>query len=98
MSNIRHELTQSLRREGGNIGYGIRPSFRRRGFGTTILRQSLERAAALGLDRVLVTCAKANVGSVTAILRNGGEFDSEEFLTNRGEVVQRYWIPTNAGA
>jgi len=45
------------------------------------------------LARVLVTCGKENRGSVTAIVRNGGVLDSEEFLVDRDEVVQRYWIP-----
>ena len=98
VSNIRHTLTEALRHEGGNIGYGIRPSARRCGFGTAILRQSLSQAARLGLGRILVTCAKTNVGSVRAILRNGGVLESEEFLASRGEIVQRYWLPSNAGA
>jgi len=99
VSNIRHSLTDALRREGGNIGYGIRPSARRQGFGATILRKSLDRAAALGLKRVLVTCARSNTGSAKAILRNGGVLESEEYLPDRGEFVQRYWIgrETNAG-
>ena len=92
VSNIRHSLTESLRREGGNIGYGIRPTARRQGLGTTILRNSLARAFEMGLFRVLVTCAKANVGSAKSILHNGGILDSEEYLADRGEVVQRYWI------
>jgi predicted acetyltransferase len=25
-------------------------------------------------------------------VRNGGVLESEEYLANRGEVVQRYWI------
>jgi predicted acetyltransferase len=93
VSNIRHSLTDALRREGGNIGYGVRPTARRQGFATAILRMSLDRAADLGLARVLVTCGKENRGSVTAIVRNGGVLDSEEFLVDRDEVVQRYWIP-----
>jgi predicted acetyltransferase len=92
VSNIRHSLTDSLRREGGNIGYGIRPSARRRGFGTAILRESLRRAAQLGLTRVLVTCSKENLGSVKAIVRNGGVLESEEYLPARSEIIQRYWI------
>jgi predicted acetyltransferase len=98
VSNIRHSLTDSLRREGGNIGYGIRPSARRRGFGTTILQKSLNRAAQLGLTRVLVTCGKENVGSVKAIVRNGGVLESEEYLPARGEIVQRYWIRNESRA
>ena len=98
VSNIRHSLTEALRREGGNIGYGIRPGARRQGLGTTILRNSLARASEKGLLRVLVTCAKTNVGSVKSILRNGGVLDSEEYLADRGEVVQRYWVENWPGA
>jgi predicted acetyltransferase len=97
VSNIRHALTEKLRREGGNIGYGIRPSARRRGFGIQILRKSLERAAELGIASVLVTCGKANVGSARTILRNGGVLESEEFMSDRGEIVQRYWIDNATG-
>ena len=92
VSNIRHLLTPALRREGGNIGYGIRPSARRQGLGVTILRESLARASELGVTRVLVTCAKANIASAKAIVRNGGILESEEYLPDRGEIVQRYWI------
>jgi predicted acetyltransferase len=39
-----------------------------------------------------VTCATTNLGSVKAIVRNGGVLESEEYLSDRNEVVQRYWI------
>ena len=91
-SNIRHSLTPDLRREGGNIGYGIRPDARGNGLGHAILRQSLSRAAELGLARVLVTCASTNIASARTIVRSGGILESEEFLAHRGETVQRYWI------
>ena len=99
VSNIRHALTDGLRREGGNIGYGIRPSARRQGLAIAILRESLVRAAELGMQRALVTCAKANVGSARSIVRNGGVLESEEYLPARGEIIQRYWIePPNGSA
>jgi predicted acetyltransferase len=97
VSNIRHALTPNLRREGGHIGYGIRPSARRRGFATEILRRSLDRARNLGIDDVLVTCGKENVASGRAILRNGGVLASEEHLPERGEIVQR-WLVDNRRA
>jgi predicted acetyltransferase len=96
VSNIRHALTPALRREGGSIGYGIRPTARRQGFGVAILQQSLQRAAELGLSRVLVTCGKPNLASANVIVRNGGVLESEEYLADRGEVVQRYWITNTA--
>lgn len=94
VSNLRHALTPRLRVEGGHIGYGVRPNARRRGHATEILRQTLARAAALGIEQALVTCARENAGSRATILRCGGRLDSEEYVEARGEVVQRYWIPT----
>jgi predicted acetyltransferase len=96
VSNLRHALTPRLRHEGGNIGYGVRPSARRRGYATAMLRATLEEARAVGLGEVLLTCAKANAGSVATILACGGRLGSEEFIPMRGEVVQRYWIQLGA--
>lgn len=96
VANLRHALTESLAREGGHIGYGVRPSARRQGVATELLRQTLARAAALGIDKALLTCAKANTGSVRTILANGGVLDGEEYLPTRREIVQRYWVATNA--
>lgn len=96
VSNIRHSLTPALLREGGSIGYGVRPTARNQGVGTALLRLSLLRATALGVERVLVTCGKDNVASAGVILRNGGVLESEEYLADRGEVVQRYWITPTA--
>ena len=98
VSNIRHALTPVLCREGGNIGYGIRPTARGQGFGVAILRQSLGRAVELGLSRVLLTCAKQSVASAGVILRSGGVVESEEYLADRAEVVQRYWITLDASS
>jgi len=92
VSNIRHALTPSLLREGGHIGYGIRPSMRGRRLGSEILRRSLHRTRELGIRDVLVTCGAANVASASVIRRNGGVLESEAFLPERNEVVQRYWI------
>lgn len=92
VSNLRHALTPALRHEGGNIGYGVRPSARRRGHATEILGRTLERARALGLAEAWLTCSKANLASARVILRNGGELVSEEYLPERGEIVQRYRI------
>ena len=94
VSNLRHALTDKLRIEGGHIGYVVRPSARRRGHATEILRRSLAEARSHGIDEALVTCSQANAGSVGTILKCGGRFQSEEFIEARGEVVRRYLIKT----
>ena len=94
VSNLRHALTDKLRIEGGHIGYGVRPSARRRGHATELLRRTLERARALGIEEALVTCAKDNAGSAATIRNCGGKLHSEEYVESRGEVVQRYLVPT----
>ena len=93
VSNLRHRLTEALRFEGGHIGYGVRPSARRRGFATELLRHTLTQARALGVREAWLTCGKTNTASIQTIRRNNGIFVSEEFIPKRGEVVQRYRIP-----
>ena len=92
VANLRHTLNAKLLKEGGHIGYGIRPSCRQKGLGTLILRETLGKAKSKGLSEVLLTVAKHNTASVRVITNNGGQYDSEEFLPERGCVVQRYWI------
>ena len=90
--SIRHALSEQLLRVGGHIGYAVRPQFRRRGFATAILRQSLVVAGEMGIERALVTCDDSNVGSIATIARCGGvrERSEEALVTHK----LRYWIPT----
>ncbi|MEU6352879.1 GNAT family N-acetyltransferase [Streptomyces sp. NPDC047072] len=85
---VRHRLTPHLRDYGGHIGYGVRPTARRRGHATAMLREALPHARALGLGRVLVTCDVVNIGSRKVIEANGGVLEDE-----RGGKL-RYWIRT----
>jgi predicted acetyltransferase len=93
VSNLRLTLTERLRKEGGHIGYGIRPSARRRGYATLILALTLAKARERGIQSALVTCDKSNVGSARTILRNGGRLESEQLSEDGTDIKQRYWIP-----
>ena len=89
--NIRHALTEKLFNWGGHIGYGIRPSARRKGYATKLLAMSLEKAKELGIDRVLVCCDATNEGSEKTIRNNGGVRD-HDYIEEDGNVVRRFWI------
>ena len=89
--NIRHYLSDALLKEGGHIGDGIRPSERRRGYGTEIVRLALIECRKLGITKVLMTCDKDNVASAKTIIKNGGVLENE-FVNSDGDIEQRYWI------
>ncbi len=89
--NIRHRLTDTLFNCGGHIGYGIRPSERRKGYATQLLSLSLVKAKELGIDKVLVVCDKSNIGSARTILNNGGVQDMD-YIEEDGNIVKRFWI------
>lgn len=89
--SVRHELNDFLRAIGGHIGYGVRPSARRQGVATAALRLALEQAKTLGLQRVLVTCADANIGSARTIERCGGILEDVRETPSHG-TIRRYWI------
>jgi len=76
---------------GGHIGYGIRPSERRKGLATMLLELSLIEAKRLGIKDVLVVCDAGNIGSEKTIVKNGGKADSD-FIEEGGNVIKRYWI------
>lgn len=89
--NIRHYLNDSLLKEGGHIGDGIRPSERRKGYATEMIRLALIECKKLGIDKVLMTCDKDTIGSAKSIVKNGGVLENE-FVNSDGDVEQRYWI------
>jgi predicted acetyltransferase len=73
-SSVRHRLYDYLAFHGGHIGYGVRPAFRRRGYVSEILRQSLIIATSYDVGDVLVTCDD-NVASARVIERCGGRLE-----------------------
>jgi len=91
-ASIRHWLNSWLEQWGGHIGYCVRPNFRRRGYATEILRQSLQIARAIGLDRALITCDEDNVASATVIERCGGLLENIVSAETGSGSKRRYWV------
>jgi predicted acetyltransferase len=90
--SVRHELNEFLLKFGGHIGYEIRPSKRRQGYGKVILRLGLEQARQIGLRRALVTCDENNIGSKKIIESNGGQFENAMPVEGSRVKKLRYWI------
>jgi len=88
--NIRHRLNDYLFNFGGHIGYGIRPSERKKGYAALMLSLALPIAKSLGIDKALITCDKDNIGSAKTIISNGGFLDNE--VVEDGKITQRYWV------
>jgi len=91
--NIRHKLNDKLKKIGGNIGYSVRPSAHKKGYGTNILKLALPKAKEIGLKKALITCDDGNIASEKIIERNGGKL--KEISNFEGKKIRRYWIDLN---
>lgn len=91
MINFRHHINHPiLSTWGGHIGYSIRPCERKKGYATEMLRQVVINCKIYGLDKILVTCNKNNIGSKKTIITNGGLFEKDIVID--GDTIERYWI------
>ena len=90
--SLRHELNDFLMwEEGGHIGYGVVPSYRRQGYALQMLKQSLKFARDIGLSRVLLTTDDWNTGSIKVIQRNGGVKETSRDVRVKTNKL-RFWI------
>lgn len=88
---IRHHINHpNLIETGGHIGYGIRPSERKKWYGEQMLSLALKEAKKIGLEKVLIACYETNMGSRRVIEKNGWVF--ERCVLQDGRQKRRYWI------
>ena len=89
---VRYELPESLTEEIGDIGYGVRPSERNKGYATTMLRYALSVCKEKGKDKAVLGCYKDNLASARTIQKNGGVLMEENDNYNEGKISQYYLI------
>lgn len=90
--SLRLRLTDVLLNAGGHIGYGVRPSARRRGLAAFALGAALAEAARRDIDPVLVACDDDNIASARTVERHGGTL--EDVRDTELGRIRRYWIRT----
>lgn len=92
-ASLRHYLTVEGFNTWGHIGYGVRPSERRKGYGTEILKLTLEEAKKKKIYKVLMGAHKSNIGSCKVIENCNGMLENEvNDPDNKNETINRYWI------
>ena len=90
--SVRYELSKTLSKKYGDIGYGVRPSERRKGYATDMLRYALSICKEKGLKRVILGCYKNNFASAATIKRNGGVLIAENDNYTKERTNQYYLI------
>ena len=90
--SIRYDLSELLRNRLGDIGYGVRPSERNKGYATEMLRYALSVCKQKGMDRVILGCYKDNLASSATIKKNKGTpvFEADNY--NEGRISQYYTV------
>jgi len=79
----------------GNIGYDISPSYRKKGYGTEILKLALVKAEKICIKEAIVTCNTENIPSKKIIEKNNGKLIGSVFDEEENENLYRFSILTS---
>ena len=105
MIDLRHNLgNEFLTQYGGHIGYSVRPSERKKGYATEMLKRVLGYAKSLNIQKVMMGCYSDNIPSIRTIEKYGGVLtetklyipytfgDNFKLPVENGKFINIYWI------
>lgn len=84
--DLRYQLNDFLK-DFGHCGYSVRPSERRKGYATEMLRQICLVAKAHGLTQLQLSVKKDNIASKRTIEKNGGQYHRSFIFENKESYV-----------
>ncbi len=93
LMSVRYDMPAPLLEMYGNIGYNVRPSERRKGYATEMLRFGLAFCREKGLDNAVLGCYRDNIASAKTIEKCGGILSRETAPDSEGRVCLYYDIP-----
>ena len=88
---LRPFLTESQAKEWGHVSYAVRYSKWHQGYGTKLLKMSLDIAREFEINNVYIACRSDNMGSIRIIEKNMGRF-VHEFIDEEGMKNNLYLI------
>ncbi len=91
-SNLRHFLNDEGTKYWGHIGYGIRPTERRKGYGTLILNLTLDKAKDMNMNRVMLGAYEGNISSWKTMEKCNGKFEKIIYEEETGLPIKKYYI------
>ena len=89
---VRHPVTSEVENTLGHLGGSVRPSYRRKGYGTVVMDLLMNQARKIGLKKAICIVEKTNLASQKIIEKFGGKVVGEELDESSGTKIIRYRI------
>ena len=75
----------------GQIYFNIRPSDRKKGYGTKLMIAAINKCREINLKQALISCPEESIGGIKIIEDNGGRLIETKFLKGT-EIKMRIYL------